>query len=328
MTISIRSIGMLILCVMGVIIVILSQHYVYAETLNRVVAIVNEEVITLHELNKKMREMTGLRPEDLKLQDENKYLEARRLILNRLIDDKISRKKIAELGIMVAPKQIDAAIERIKSDNQWTHEDLLSALKKSGTSYETYRNNIKKDLERFKLINFEVRSKIIIREEQIIQYYNRHKAEFNIKGTVHLASIFLVRKNPEDEDEMSELHGKAKDILTRLREGQDFGALAREFSQGPGADEGGDLGSFKTSDLEPKLQKILETMPEGGISDLIIRTNGIQIIKLIKKQAGKERPFEEVRNAIYAILLKEEIDKRYKLWINELRERSYTKIIF
>ncbi|MDY7037074.1 MAG: peptidyl-prolyl cis-trans isomerase, partial [Thermodesulfobacteriota bacterium] len=188
--------------------------------------------------------------------------------------------------------------------------------------------NIKKDLERFKLINFEVRSKIIIREEQIIQYYKRHKAEFNIKGTVHLASIFLVRKNPEDEDEMRELQGKAKDILTRLREGQDFGALAREFSQGPGADEGGDLGSFKTSDLEPKLQKILETMPEGGISDLIIRANGIQIIKLIKKQAGKERPFEEVRNSIYAILLKEEINKRYKLWINELRERSYTKIIF
>jgi len=325
MTINIRSMGILI---SGVIIIILCWHYVNAETLNRVVAIVNEEVITLHELNKKIREMTGLRPEDLKLQGENKYLETRRLILNRLIDDKISRKKIAESGIMVTPKQIDAAIERIKSDNQWTHEDLLGALNKSGTSYETYRDNIKNDLERFKLINFEVRSKIIIREEQIIQYYNRYKAEFNIKGIVHLASIFLIRNNPEDEDEMRELHRKAKDILTRLGEGENFGELAREFSRGPGADEGGDMGSFKTSDLEPELQKILKAMPEGGISDLIIRANGIQIIKLIKKQAGKERPFEEVRNAIYSILLKEEINKRYKLWINELRERSYTKIIF
>lgn len=322
---GIRSVAAFII---SVIIVFIGLHNVSGETLNRVVAIVNDDVITLHELNKKIKEVTGLTSEDLRFQDENTYLEMRRKILDLLIDDKITQEKIRELGIRITPKQIDGAIEKIKRDNQWTHEDLLARLKREAIDYERYRENIKKDLELIRLINFEVKSKIIIREDQICEYYQKHKEGFCRDGNVHLASIFLIQKDPGDEEEFRELSRKGEEILARLRKGEDFGKLASSFSNGPGAVSGGDLGIFKTSQLEPKLKELLEGMPNGGCSDLIIRPNGIQIIKLIERQDAEVKSLEEARDAIYAILYQEEVNSNYVSWIEELRKNSYTKIIF
>ncbi len=319
-----RFIGVLLFCAF----MALFTRHVSAQTFNRVVAIVNEDVITLHELNKKVREMTGLTPDGLRSRGKKTYLETRRRILEILINEKITQARVQELGIHVTPLQIDATIERIKAKNQWTHEDLIARLREGGLTYETYRENIKKDLERFRLINSVVQSKIIVREEQLKQYYENHKEEFSSEETVHLASIFLMRKNPKDEDEIRELSRKMEHILARLSKGEDFGELAKKFSQGPGAREKGDLGSFQTAQLEQELRKVLEDMPEGGVSAPIVRANGIQTVKLIKRQDAKVKPFKEVRDVIYMMLYKDEVNKNYASWIKELRESSYTKINF
>jgi peptidyl-prolyl cis-trans isomerase SurA len=300
----------------------------FAEVCNRVVAIVNDEVITLHELNKKIKEMTGLAPEDLKLQGKGAYLATRRRILEFLIDERISQEKIKEMGIKVSDRQVDATIEKVKRDNQWTHEDLLYRLEKQGLTFEKYRERMKRDLERMNLIEFEVKSKIIIREEMIGEFYEKHKEEFSREDKVHLAGIFLTWKNPEDEEERGRVREKAKEIFAKLRSGENFGELARRFSEGPGADEGGDLGVFRTDQLEPNLREMIESMSEGGVGDPIIRENGIQIVQLIKREKGSMKTLPEVRDAIYAILYRQEVNKRYNAWIKELRENSYTKIIF
>jgi len=308
--------------------VFVSRHVIAAETCNRVVAIVNDEVITLHELNKKIKEITGLQPEDLRYQNKDMYLETRRRILELLVNDKLTQGKIREMGITVAPKQVDAAIERMKADNQWTHDDLLAKLQTQGMTYEKYREGMKRDLERIRLIDFQIKSKIIIREEELKDYYETHKADFITEEKVHLAHIYLKVGNPVDEAEIRELHTRGEEILESLRKGEDFSELAREFSQGPGAEEGGDLGVFKTTQLEPEVGKTLEGMPEGATSDLIIRPEGVQIIKLVKREKGETKTFEETKEAIYSILYREEINKRYMSWIKEQRESSYTKIIF
>jgi peptidyl-prolyl cis-trans isomerase SurA len=303
-------------------------HPSTADTLNRVVAIVNDDIITLFELNRKMREMTGVAPEELQSKDANRYIETRRAVLEILIDERIAQTKIAELGISVSAKEIDSTVEKMKSDNHWTQEDFLAALKEDGVTSERYRDNIKKELERIRPINLEVKSKIIIRDEQVREYYEKNKPNFEGKGELHLAGIFLMRNNPNDRNELAALHKKGEEILAALKKGEDFGRLARQFSQGPGAKEGGDLGKFKFSQLEPELQNTLQELPEGGITDLIIRADGIQIIKLLGKDQGRMRSYEEVKDAIYATLYKEEVNRRYASWLKELRSRSYTKVIF
>lgn len=305
-----------------------SDLSVSAEIQNRVVAIVNNELITLHELNTKMKEITGYAPSDLKAMDERRYLETRREIVDLLINEKVAFEKVRELGIKVTEKRVDAAIEEVKKDNDLTHEDLLAALKKQGVTYEKYRANIKKELEKIELINFEVKSKIILREEKIQEYYNEHREQFRTDGKVHLAAIFLRQEDRSNQDEASSLGRKAEEVLSRLRGGGDFGELARKFSQGPGAREGGDIGFFKTSELNPKLRGVIEDMSVGEVSEPITISDGVQIIKVLEKHGGGERPFEEVRDAIYRILYRKELDKHYSSWIKTLRERAYTKVIF
>lgn len=320
-----RLIGLFLL--MGITF-FLDTHPLSAQVLNRVVAIVNDDVITLYELNRRIREMTGSTAEELRDKDEESYLETRRKILEIMIDQKCAEEKIQELGIQVSPNQVDAAIETIKRRNGWTHENLLAKLKQEGMSYEEYRNEVKTELQRFELINAQVKSKIIIREEQILQYYNEHQKDFSSEETVQLAGIFLIRRNPKDEQELSALKIRGEDILAKLKNGEDFAALAKKFSQGPGADEGGDLGTFKVDELDQEFRKALKGIEEEGFTDLIVRSGGIQILKLIKRQEGRASPLEEVREAIYATLYQEEVNNRYTTWIKELRKETYTKIIF
>jgi len=299
-----------------------------AEVCNRVVAVVNNDVITLYELNNRMKEMTGVPAEELMQKNEAMYRDTRQKILELLIDEKIAQAKIKELRIQVSEKQVDNFLEKMKRDNQWTQEDLVAGLEKEGFSYEKYRERIKRDIERSQLIEYEIRSKIIIREEAIQKYYEEHKGTFGVAEKVHLAGIFLMRKNLKSEEEMRELYKKAQDLSAKLKAGADFGQMAGTYSEGPGAKQGGDLGQFTVDHLEAGLKSVVEALPEGGISDPLVRPNGIQIIKVVKKQTGKIRSLEEMKEAIYGILYQEEVNRRYQNWIKELRDSAYTRVIY
>jgi peptidyl-prolyl cis-trans isomerase SurA len=298
-----------------------------AEICNRVVAIVNNEVITLHELNGKIRQLSGVEPSLLEAQNKEGYLDARRKVLDLLIDETIAHDKINEIGIEVTQKELEAAVERIKERNQLTHEDLISGLAGQGLTYEQYLENFKKEMEQMRLIDFEVKSKIIIREESIKQYYDDHGYEFRSHEKVRLAIIILKNENPEGPIAPS-LSMKAEEIVTRIKAGEDFGDLARRYSQGPGAAEGGDLGFFNPAQLDTDLRETIETMAVGEVSGPIVSPAGIQIIKVLEKQETGVKTLEEVRDAIYDALYKEEINKRFSSWIKGLREQAYIKIIF
>jgi peptidyl-prolyl cis-trans isomerase SurA len=299
-----------------------------AEIANRVVAIVNNDIITLHELNNEIKKKTGLEPDDLKRQDEKAYFKTGRKLLNRMIDKKISHDKVKELQIKVAPAEVDAAIKRVEQNNRITHEELLETLETEGVTYESYRENIRNQIERMRLINYEVKSKIIIREEGILEYYNQHKDEFGTEEKVRLAAIFLMQKDPSDQTERRALQRKGKKILSMLKDGESFGELAMQFSQGPGAKEGGDLGFFKTAQIDPELTKIVKEMSPGDVSGIITTPSGIKIIKLLEKQKKGVKTLEEARNAIFGNLYLEEVNKRYVSWIKELRKKAYIKITF
>ncbi|MBN2062638.1 MAG: SurA N-terminal domain-containing protein [Deltaproteobacteria bacterium] len=300
----------------------------HSESYNRIVAVVNEDVITLHELNTRMKEMTGLSDQEMKNRNLEKYIETRRKVLEYLIDEKITQQKVAELRIEISSEQVDNAIENIKKNNQFTQEDLLEELKKEGLTYDKYRETIRKDIERATLINYEIRSKIIIREEQALSYYEEHRDQFTIDGRVHLACIFLISDESIDEEESEQPLKKGNDILSMIKAGEEFGELARKFSNGPGAEEGGDVGWYKMEQLDKKLRDVINGLSEGEVSDLIKRDKGYQIIKLIKKEETKIKSYDEVKDAIYDIFYKKEIDERYASWIKNLRENTYTKIMF
>ncbi len=323
-----KALKVSLMLVLPVVFSLTCTSSIFAEICNRIVAIVNSEVITYHELNKRMKELTGLEPIELESRDHESFVETRKNILNMMIDEKISSEKIQELGIQVTPKEIDAAIENIKARNHWTHEDLVAGLNNEGMSYEMYREKVKKELEQMRLIDFEVKSKIIISDESIKKYYEEHIDEFVSEEKVRLGIIVLLKNDPQDHKDTSSLSRKAAELVSRLNSGEDFSALARTYSQGPGADEGGDLGFFNPTQLDPKLNKIINNMSAGDISGPIMIPGGIQIIKVLEKQEKGVKPIEKVKDEIRNVLYVEEISRRFSSWIEELRGQAYIKITF
>jgi peptidyl-prolyl cis-trans isomerase SurA len=296
-----------------------------AKILDRLVAVVNNDIITLHDLNAKMQEMTGLNPADIEKEDEQKYLETRRKVLDMLIDERIASQKARELFITVTPEEVDGAIERMKRQNGLTQEELLAGLKERNLTYESYRKQMEHNLERVRLINMEVNAKIIVREKQIEAYYKAHLNEFTGPEEVHLAAIFLKGTDPDDSRDLMK---RAQDLIEKLREGADFQKLAQQYSQGPGARDGGDLGFFKTSQLDDVLSKITKSLAQGDVSGPIVRDGGIQIIKVLEKRKAGLRSLEQARDKIYDTLYQEEVNRRFHSWIKDLREKAYIKIIF
>jgi len=315
-------------CAVLIILLFVSWRAQASETCDRVVAVVNNDIITLYELNTKMKEISGIDAADLKKKDEQQFFLARWKVLDMLIDNRLAEAKARELGIKVTPDEVDKAIERLKKRNGISQEELFASLKSRGLTFDRYRENVKKELQRVQLINYEVKSKIIIRDEKIKQYYEEHKKDFSSPGEVHLAAIFLKKQKPGRQGDDEDILQKARDIVSTLRQGADFGALARKYSQGPGAEEGGDLGVFKTSELDETLARVANALPAGGISDPIMRDTGVQIVKVINKQEPGLKPLTQVREQIYDTLYREEVNKRFASWIKNLRDKSYIKVLF
>ena len=297
------------------------------EVSNRVVAFVNDELITLHELNKKIQEVTGYSAAFLEEKDKRKFSDMQMMVLKHMIDQKLTEKKVKELGIDISAQEVDSAIEYMKKVNGMTQEDLMAHIKKLKIDYPKYRERIRSDLERMQLINLEVKSKIIVRDEDIQEYFDKHIEDYKVPGEVHLAGIFLVQQDPLDGSEKEGLIIKAREIIARLKNGEDFSSLAAQYSMGPGADEGGDLGKFEAAQLAPELAEVVEKLSVGDISEPLIGSGNVHVIKLLDRKEGRTKGLEEVRDAIHAVLYKEEVDKRFHAWIEELRAKSYTKIM-
>jgi len=127
---------------------------------------------------------------------------------------------------------------------------------------------------------------------------------------------------------MTELLNKAQGLLARLRKGEDFGRIAKKYSQGLGADNGGDLGNYESAKLNPEFLKMLFDLNEGDISEVIVSDSGVQIIKLISKEITGIQPIEEVRASIEDIIYKQEVNEKFTSWLEDLRKSAYIEIIF
>lgn len=306
----------------------LPPGHVCAEVTNRIVASVNNDIITLWELNASIRRLTGLTPKDLQRRNEKEFYELRRALLNELINEKIAQQEIAKLELTVTDEEVQASIERIKEENNLTQEELIASLNAEGTSFEEYRERIKKDIEHMRLVEREVRSKIVVTDEDIRRYYENNAHEYRQVHEVRLARIFLRIKDPDSAEEIAQVRAAGGEILQELNRGRDFSEMARKYSQGPGAAEGGDLGWIAMDQLETKLREVVAELSPGEYTDLRPAPSGFQIIKVVEEREAGVRPLEEVRDEIYSRLYKKKVEEKYAAWIQELREKAYIKVIF
>jgi len=299
-----------------------------AEIVDRIVAVVNDDIITLFELNRLFQPYADkIRARGYPLEKESKMLfKVREDILNQVIDQKITDQEIKRSKITISEKEIDRTIERIKEANYYTDEDLRAALVKDGLTMEEYRKQMKEQILRKRLVNLKVTSKIVITKEDIKSYYENHSDKYGGEKKYHLRNIIMKVSPLVDEKEKLEVKTRMDEVLAKLKTGQSFASMAMTYSESL-ASEGGDLGLFGLDELSPQLQKAIKGMKAGEFTPVIDTDQGYQIffVQEIVNTPGK--PLEEVSPEIERILFNEIVDNKFQSWLEDLRKQSHIKII-
>jgi peptidyl-prolyl cis-trans isomerase SurA len=296
---------------------------------DRIVAQVNDDIITLYELNRKAtpyikRVQAMARPLD---EERRMIYELREKVLNQMIDEKLTDQEIRRFNIQVSEEAIDKTIEEMKKRTYMTDQQLRASLEKEGLTMDEYRTQMKNQILRVRLVNREVKSKIVITQEDIRAYYEENKAQYVGEGNVHLRQILMVVSPTANEEEKQALREKLETIRQQVMDGASFEALAREHSESPLAKDGGDLGTFNLTDLAPQILKALTGLKTGDVTDVLETEQGMQLFYVEDLEEGEGKALAEVSGDIENILYDQIVNQKFTTWLTDLRERSHIKII-
>lgn len=302
-------------------IALLAPIYSYAIEIDRVVAVINKEVITWGELYRAMEfELRRQMESGLKiLTDEEKaeFFKANEAqFLEEMIDRKVQLQEAKRLGIGVTDMELDEEIKHMQKVNSMSHEQFVGALEKEGLTLQGYREILTEEITFAKVISREIRSKITITEDEIKGYMTGNAD--TVFG-YRVWQIFLKRpSDPKDEKEVVE---KAFMVFDMLRKGAEFQSLAKEYSEEPAGREGGDLGFIKTSEMADAFKEALKTIQPDGMSMPFWSAQGIHIIK-VEESSGTAQGTEEIKE----ILFERKLLDLHKQWLKSLREKSFVEV--
>jgi parvulin-like peptidyl-prolyl isomerase len=202
-------------------------------------------------------------------------------------------------------------------------EDFLKKTESEGRSLETVKNEIRGQMMRTRLMRREIKSKVMISDQEIGEYYNRHRDEYEGKEAVRIKQILLLIPKNADEETKAGIRNEAQQILNRAASGEPFDLLAMKYSQGPEAQQGGDIGFIEKGVIIPEVEKAAFSLPLEQISNVIESSLGFHIIKVIDKRGAGLKKIESVREEIKTKLEDEKLEKKYDEWISAVRKKSF-----
>lgn len=292
---------------------------------DRIVAVVNADIVTLYDLNRAFKPYED-NIKALKYPPEKErqtLFQVRSDVLNQLIDSQLADQQVKRYQISVSQKEIDTTIERLKQARSFTDEQLREGLAAQGMTMEEYRKEIESQILRTKLVNREVKSKIVITPEDIKAYYERHREKYAGDIKYYLWNIFTKASEYEKDTALKEMRA----VEAKLKAGTSFEALVKQLNESGSPAKGTDLGLYRRDELSAQLQKVVENMKAGEYSPVLDTNFGFQIIYVQKIEETSPKPLAELESDIKRILYNEYVDNRYQEWLEDLRARSYIKVI-
>jgi peptidyl-prolyl cis-trans isomerase SurA len=295
-----------------------------ARTVDRIIAKVNDEIITLSELN---REMAPIRKEIMTkvpaAQQEQALKETEERILNSLIESALIYQKALEYEYDAnAEEDVTSYIQQIMKDNNFSDtEEFENALAQQGESLKTFRENIEKAIISQALVNDFIGVRINLLTPEIERYYQNHQADFTTPEEVTLSEIILDTANG-----VSAAESRAADIAERVRRGESFAALAGQYSKGATAGKGGEIGTYVIDKLNAEIRKALSGVGEGEISAVQKSAEGLVIYRVDARKQPVTQPLDNVRDEIKNILRQQKRIPEYERFITQLKEDAYIQI--
>ncbi len=292
-----------------------------AETINRIVATVDGQPVTLRELEAYSGQMNDraamMYPQGTADMSQRDFLDA--LLMNKMIENEVDTQ-----GLRAKAVDIDSYIERIKNQGGLDDEQLEAALADQGMSMEQYRKQIAQEIEQALLMNKEVGSRVSVPDEAVQRYYEAHREDYATPDQVRIRHIFLPLSPGAGADEELKMSTLMETLHGRAVRGEDFAILASTYSLGPGADQGGDLGFFERGQMDSDIERIAFSIAEGAISQPFLTPAGVHMIKVEERDTEGVKPLAEVQEEIRTQLYSTELSKRYRRWFqDDLRFRHH-----
>ncbi len=305
------------------VLLILPSFIHSAVLLDKVVATVNEEVITWSEL------MSAVLFEGKAVLDKAEAEERKKKIkelelpfLEQLINLRLQLQSARQMRLSVESAEIDASIDEIKSKYNLTDESLKASLDSEGLTMTEYRSRLADQILLQKTVNVAVRSKVVITDRAIEDYYKQHQDIFSEQDSLKIRQIFFF--DPQDISARSELMNRAETIARDIQNGKDFSELAREFSEGPEKEFGGDLGYLQLGSTLKEVEDAALSLKVGEVSNPFWSPAGLHIIRLEDRRSAGG--LDEVRDQIKDKLFQETFQTKYRQWRAGLREKAYIEI--
>src|ERR1700676_637834 len=306
------------------------NEIVASRTVEEIIARVNNEIITRSDLDKARvaseedarQECQGkCTPDQLRVDIEDRQKNS----LRDLIDQSLLVQRGKDMGLNVEPeviKRLDQLRQQNKIDSM---EDLEKAVTSQGSNWEDFKNNIRNGLLTQRVISSEVGSHINIGKEEISKYYNDHKKEFVRPEQVALREIEVSTEGKKDE-QLPELKKKAETALKRVKDGEDFGEIAKRFSDSTTAKQGGFLGVYKRGELSKELEELVFKMKKNELTDVMDTKQGYLVLQVLERYEAGEQPLNKVENEIMDHLYGQRMEPAMRQYLKTLREQSYVVI--
>lgn len=288
-----------------------------AEVVDRIVAEVNDEIITMSELqaaSKSMEAQAGINP-------KGKEKEVERQMLEALIDRKLAKAEAKRRGMGIEDKEMAAALDNFKKRNNLPDDEALkNALSKAGITLKEFKQNIADQMIQERLVTIAVGAKSMVSEAEVRRVYEEH---FQKGGSaqMHLRAIRILFPPGATDAQKEELKKKAETVLAEVKSGVSLQDAAKKFSL-----EETDVGFVDPTDLDPRLAEFLGRLKPKEVAPALT-PEGIQLIQVVERRSGQARSFEEVAPEIRRALQQKEMEKRFSVWVKTLREKAHVKIM-
>jgi peptidyl-prolyl cis-trans isomerase SurA len=297
------------------------------QIVDRVAALVNGDVVTLSELADRAGPAL-LRAEQLPPGPERD--EAHNVALKRAFEDVVAERllqsKATELQLEATEAQIDEAVEDIKRRNSFDDAALERALKEQGIDKATFRVNVKREYDAFLVLQYQVRSKIKVSDDDLKNYYQTHPQEYGGEEELRVRHIFLPLAEGASKADEAKVRATGERVLQRLKTGEDFAAVAREVSKGPSAQDGGDLGWLRRGTIQKALEDAAFALQDGHFSGLVRAGQGLHVVKVEGRRVGGARSFEDAKEEIRNRLLEEQVGQTRQQVLEELRKGAVVEV--
>ena len=300
-----------------------------AAVVDRIVAVVNEDIITLYDIESLMRPMIknikaqGMSPERERQVEANLRSE----MLDNMINVKLTEQEVKRYKITVTEEEIDNQLRQIKQRRSLTDENLRALLAQEGVTPEEYRQELKLQIQRTKLVNREVKSKVVITQAEIKDYYEKNRSKYGGGTQYYLWNLFV--KLPPNPIPMERQTAQALlgEALAELKQGRSFEELARLTAEGTKGIQGSELGLFRVDELTPQLREVVLGLKSGQVSPIVESDFGYQVVYVQRIQETAAKPLDQVESEIQEILFRETVDNRFNSWLADLRKRSHVKLM-